>query len=83
MRAKAFNIDTQGGNLSTLGGLLPVARLAEDTGLIQEAARLIPDWRKKAATKFPIDLQLAQRVLLAAGGHPDAIDCSFSKMILH
>lgn len=76
---KLFNIDTQGGNLSTLGGLLPVARLAEDTGLIQEAARLIPDWRKKAATKFPIDLQLAQRVLLAASGHPDAIDCSFFK----
>ena len=73
---KIFNIDDQGGFLSNLGGLLPAARLAEDTGLIQTAANLIPEWRDSRYTDFPVDELLLQRVLLAACGQPDAIDCS-------
>ncbi len=73
---KLFNIDAQGGNLSNLGGLLPAARLAEDTGLIHRAASLIPEWRQPTSCTFSIELLLAQRVFLAASGHPSAIDCS-------
>ena len=76
---KLFNVDDQGGQLSSLGGLLPVARLAQDTGMLKMAADLIPEWRDEKAVTFPIPLQLAQRVLLAALGFPDAIDCTFLK----
>jgi hypothetical protein len=74
---KLFNIDDQGGQLSSLGGLLPVARIAQDTGMIKMAADLIPEWRNEGAVSFSVALQLAQRVFLAICGHPDAIDCTF------
>jgi Transposase DDE domain group 1 len=76
---KLFNIDDGAGQLSSFGGLLPLAKLAEDSGLLKMAASLIPEWRKDDAVVFPVDLQLAQRVFLTACGQPDAIDCTFFK----
>lgn len=73
---KIFNVDDQGGFLSNLGGLLPAARLAEDTRLIQSAAKLIPEWRDARYIDFSAVELLFQRVLLAVCGQPDAIDCS-------
>ena len=55
---KLFNIDDGAGQLSSFGGLLPLAKLAEDSGLLKMAASLIPEWRKDDAVVFPVDLQL-------------------------
>lgn len=73
---KIFKVDNKGGFLSNLGGLLPAARLAEDTRLIQIAADMISDWRDPRYTEFSVYELLLQRILLAVCGQADAIDCS-------
>lgn len=77
---KLLKIDDGGGLLSSLGGLPLAAKLVEETGLIKMAAAAIPEWRKfPELCDFEIGELLAQRLFLASGGYPDAIDCSFWK----
>jgi len=74
---KLFKIDNDGGLLSAFGGLPIVARIAQDSQLIQMASALIPEWRNVDAVQFSPTLLLFQRVLLAACGYPHQLDCSF------
>jgi hypothetical protein len=76
---KLLKIDNEGGLLSSLGGLPLLARVAEDTGLIDMVVGRIPEWRNETFITFGKEELLSQRVFLAAGGNPDAIDCSFWK----
>lgn len=76
---KVFKIDDGGGLLSNLGGLPVAARIAQDTGLIEMAAKRISEWREPDRLKFSAAFLLFQRVLLTCCGFSDAIDCSFFK----
>lgn len=74
---KLFKINNDGGLLSNFGGLPVVARIAQDSQLINMAAALIPEWRNADAVQFSPMLLLFQRVLLASCGYPHQLDCSF------
>jgi hypothetical protein len=76
---KLLKIDDEGGLLSNLGGLPLIARLAEDTGLIEMVANRIPEWRRVDLVTFSKEELLSQRLFLAASGNPDAIDSSLWK----
>lgn len=73
---KLLKIDNEGGLLSSLGGLPLIARLVEDTGLVENVAERIPDWRNEQFITFSKEELLTQRLFLAASGNSDAIDCS-------
>jgi hypothetical protein len=73
---KLLKIDDEGGLLSSLGGLPLVSRVAEDTQLIEVVADMIPEWRREDLVTFSKMELLSQRLLLAASGNSDAIDCS-------
>jgi hypothetical protein len=74
---KLLKMDDSGGFLSNLGGLPVLAKIAQDTGLIQMAAECIEEWRDPDRLELPLIELLSQRTFLAACGLPDAIDCSF------
>lgn len=76
---KLFAITASGGLLSSFGGLLPVAKIGQASGLLSLAASKIPEWRSPDWVDFNIEELLSQRAFLAACGFPDAIDCSFFK----
>ncbi len=76
---KLFVIDDQGGNLSSFGGLPAVAKIAQNSGLLDMAVEFIPEWRQASSIDFESKHLLAQRLFLAALGYADAIDCTFWK----
>lgn len=76
---KLFTITGSGGLLSSFGGLLPVAKIAQASGLLSLAASKIPEWREHTLVDFKIEQLVSQRVFLATCGLGDAIDCSFFK----
>jgi len=73
---KLLKIDDEGGLLSNLGGLPLLAKVAEDTGLVEIVSQRVPEWRNEAFITFSKGELLTQRLFLAAGGSSDAIDCS-------
>lgn len=76
---KVFKMDAGGGLLSNLGGLPLLAKIAQDTGLVEMAAERIEEWRDPERVDHKREALLLQRVLLAASGLPDAIDCTYHK----
>lgn len=72
-------IDNLGGRLSSWGGLLPVAHIARQSGLLRMFTEIISEWRMEKKVKHKKWRLLFQRLLLAACGFADAIDCSFWK----
>jgi hypothetical protein len=74
---KLLKMDDSGGFLSNLGGLPVLAKIAQDTGLIQMAAECIEEWRDPDRLELPLIELLSQRTFLTACGLPGAIDCSF------
>ena len=61
--------------LSQLGGLAPLSKIAKESGLLDKFASLIPEWRNKQLLVHTIPQLISQRVMQIAAGFEDADDC--------
>lgn len=59
-------MDFSGGNISSFGGAVLLRQADRQSGLLREAARLIPDSRRQASVTHSVETMLRQRVFAVA-----------------
>jgi hypothetical protein len=71
---KPVEVDFNGGNLSSDGGLLLLAQLDQQVGLTERAAACLRDWRLPRRVQHSLLDLLRQRVYQIAAGYEDCND---------
>lgn len=73
-KSRKVSVDFAGGNISSFGGSVLLAQADRKLGLLRDAARKMPDSRRKASVKHSIEKMLRQRVYAIACGEEDLND---------
>jgi len=69
-------IDFDGGMLSSDAGILLLAEVEKEVGIIKAIAEVIPDHRNQSYVDHSVSDLLLQRVLQISSGYEDANDCN-------
>jgi len=73
-KSKNVSVDFAGGNISSFGGSILLRQADRQLGLLRDAARSIPDPRRRASVKHSVEQMLRQRVYAIACGEEDLND---------
>lgn len=73
-KSKKVSVDFRGGIISSFGGSVLLRQADRKTGLLGDAARALPDSRRRASVKHSVEQMLRQRVYAIACGEEDLND---------